>query len=204
MGRTSDANERLMTAALALMWEQSYGAVSIDDICRRAEVKKGSFYYFFHSKSDLAVQALERHWESEKRELDAIFSPASRPLDRIRAYCERVYRHQIEAKRQTGHVLGCPLCCLGSEICTQDVAIRDHVREILRRKARYWESALRDAQAEGTLPAGDVPGKAQCAMAFLQGLVAQARLNDDVEGLRELARLMLDHLGAHTGEAVPA
>ena len=43
MGRTSDANERLMSAALDLIWEESYGAVTIDDICKRADVKKGSF-----------------------------------------------------------------------------------------------------------------------------------------------------------------
>ena len=40
MGRTSDADERLMTAALDLMWEESYGAVTIDDICKRADVKR--------------------------------------------------------------------------------------------------------------------------------------------------------------------
>jgi TetR/AcrR family transcriptional repressor of nem operon len=55
MGRTSDANERLMDAALDLIWEESYGAVTIDDICKRADVKKGSCYYFFKSKSELSV-----------------------------------------------------------------------------------------------------------------------------------------------------
>ena len=62
MGRTSDADERLKDAALALIWEESYGAVTIDDICKRAEVKKGSFYYFFESKAELAVAALEKMW----------------------------------------------------------------------------------------------------------------------------------------------
>ena len=57
MGRTSDADERLMTAARDLMWEESYGSVTIDDICARAGVKKGSFYYFFDSKAALAVAA---------------------------------------------------------------------------------------------------------------------------------------------------
>src|SRR5438105_14905643 len=62
MGRTSDANERLMDAALDLIWEESYGAVTIDEICKRADVKKGSFYYFFYSKATLAKSALERMW----------------------------------------------------------------------------------------------------------------------------------------------
>ena len=55
MGRTSDAKEKLLHVAFDLIWQHSYGSVSVDDICERADVKKGSFYYFFPSKSDLAV-----------------------------------------------------------------------------------------------------------------------------------------------------
>ena len=62
MGRTSDAKDRLMQAALSLLWEENYGGVTVDDICKRAEVKKGSFYHFFESKADLAVAAYEDHW----------------------------------------------------------------------------------------------------------------------------------------------
>ena len=50
MGRTSNAKERLLQVAFDLIWQQSYGAVSVDDICQRAKVKKGSFYYFFPLK----------------------------------------------------------------------------------------------------------------------------------------------------------
>lgn len=195
MGRTSDAKQRLMDAALGLMWEESYGAVSIDDICRRAKVKKGSFYYFFASKSDLAVQSLERHWiEEQKPAMDAIFSSTVAPLDRIRAKCERTYQTQLDLHRKTGRVLGCRLCCLGSEICTQDEAIREKVREILGRQQRYWESAVRDGQAGGVIGPGDVTAKARCAIAMYEGLVAQARLNNDIEALRELPRLVIEHL----------
>jgi TetR/AcrR family transcriptional regulator, transcriptional repressor for nem operon len=195
MGRTSDANERLMDAALALMWEESYGSVTIDDICRRANVKKGSFYYFFSSKSELAVQALERHWQQEKKPvMDTLFSPSTPPLDRIRAVCEYAYRGQLEIQKKTGKVLGCRLCCLGSEICTQDEAIRDKVRELFAREQRYWESAIRDSQAEGLIPPGETAERARCAIAFFGGLISQARLNNDVEILRDLPRLMVEHL----------
>jgi TetR/AcrR family transcriptional repressor of nem operon len=79
MGRSSDARERLMDATLALMWEESYGAVTIDDICRRAGVKKGSFYYFFDGKASLAVEALERAWTQEKAWWDETFSASVPP-----------------------------------------------------------------------------------------------------------------------------
>ena len=51
--------EHLTDAAMDLIWENSYGATSVDAICERAGAKKGSFYYFFKSKSELAAAALE-------------------------------------------------------------------------------------------------------------------------------------------------
>src|SRR5215217_5181664 len=103
MGRTSDADERLKAAALELMWEESYGAVTIDDICKHADVKKGSFYYFFDSKAALAVAALEQMWIDDwKPSLDARFSPSVEPLERTRGYLESPYSRQSKMKEDTG------------------------------------------------------------------------------------------------------
>src|SRR5262245_52450852 len=119
MGRTSDAKERLMNAALELIWEESYGAVTIDDICKRADVKKGSFYYFFSSKADLAVASLEKMWSEQwKPALDAKFSPSLDPIARLTRYLEGIYELQVETFQKRGRVLGCPACSVGSEVST--------------------------------------------------------------------------------------
>src|SRR4051812_42774003 len=120
MGRVSDAKQRLMDAARELVWEHSYGSTTIDAICERAHVKKGSFYYFFHSKSDLAIEALQDDWALKKAGLNQIFSPTVPPLDRLKNYFEMVYQRQAQIKKEKGSVLGCPLFTLGSEISTQD------------------------------------------------------------------------------------
>src|SRR5579871_826769 len=170
MGRTSDANQRLMIAALDLIWEESYGAVTIDDICKRADVKKGSFYYFFKSKADLAVAALEKLWTDEwKPLLDQVFSPSVEPLDRITGYLESLYVRQKEKCKKYGKVLGCPIGTIGSEISTQEVDVNAKVREIIARKQRYYESAIRDAITEGSLEPGDPVQKAQTLLFFIQG-----------------------------------
>ena len=49
--------ERLTEAALDLIWHNSCGTTSVDAICERAGAAKGSFYYFFKSKSELAPAA---------------------------------------------------------------------------------------------------------------------------------------------------
>src|ERR1700675_1503824 len=80
MPRVSDMKKRLTDAALDLMWENSYGTTSVDAICERAGAKKGSFYYFFKSKSELTAAALEAEWNKNKAKMDAFFSPTVHPL----------------------------------------------------------------------------------------------------------------------------
>src|SRR5579884_1064575 len=99
MGRVSDAKNRLMQVIVELIWTGSYGSTTIDDICERANVKRGSFYYFFNSKADLAVAAMDEEWEKHRPDLDKIFSPVVPPLERLRRYCEYGYELQSEWKK---------------------------------------------------------------------------------------------------------
>jgi TetR/AcrR family transcriptional repressor of nem operon len=196
MGRVSDAREKLMAAVIDLVWQGSYGRTTIDQICDKAGVKKGSFYYFFESKSDLAVAALEANWQERKSELDAIFSPTVPPLERIQQFCARIYQDQHEIKAKCGCVLGCPLFTLGSEICTHEEKLRGKIREILGRYHCYLETAIRDANAAGFLVAPDAAAKARMVFAFSQGLMTQARILNDADVLRELPSGVLTILGS--------
>jgi len=197
MGRTSDADERLKDAALALIWEESYGAVTIDDICTRADVKKGSFYYFFNSKAELAVAALEKLWATQwKPRLDSTFSSSVEPLTRLTTYLTNFHTSQVETKARVGRVLGCPACSIGSEVSTQEIDVNAKVREILGRKRRYYESVIRDALAEGSIEPCDPAQKATALIGLIEGLVGQARIMNDPEILRNLPAMSLELLRA--------
>src|SRR5207248_9329261 len=91
MPRVSDMKDRLTDAALDLMWENSYGTTSVDAICSRAGAKKGSFYYFFKSKSELTAAALEAEWSKNKANMDALFSATIPPLERFDRYFDYVH-----------------------------------------------------------------------------------------------------------------
>lgn len=205
MGRTSDANERLKDAALTLIWEESYGAVTIDDICKRAEVKKGSFYYFFESKADLAVAAMEKMWETDwKPNLDRVFSPSVEPVERLRTYLTSIYERQAAAKTRTGKVLGCPACSVGSEVGTHEMDVAGKIREIMARKRRYYESTIRDAIAEGAIEPGDPTQKTSALVALIDGLVSQSRIMNDPEPLRGLPGMALELLRVKTAKPAAA
>ena len=204
MGRVSDAKERLMDAVRSLIWEGSYGSTTIDQICEKAAVKKGSFYYFFESKAELAAAAIEEECQRRRPDLDAIFSATVPPLDRLRKYCEYGFQLQSEMKCKCGCVLGCPLFTLGSEVSTREDALKKKVQQILDQKLKYLESAIRDAHGAGLIHAPDAPAKAKMLFAYYQGLLTQALIDNDLGILADGVRGTFELLGAKTAEPAAA
>src|SRR5688572_1129594 len=189
MGRVSDARDRLLDAAIKLVWRNSYGAVSVEDICQDAGVKKGSFYHFFPGKNELVAAAFRQFWAKHRPEYDRIFSPSVPPVDRLRTFFAHVLDRQKCMRDEAGCVLGCPFSSIGTELISHrgdDGGLRDAIQELVRGKVRYLESALRDAMADGSIPKGDAPALAKMLYLYLEGAMAQARIQNDVEFLGDV------------------
>lgn len=195
MARGNETRERLLEAATELIWESSYGSTSVEAICQRAGVNKGSFYHFFDSKVTLAVAALDAEWQQDQARFDGFFSPMVPPLERFRLVCEWALEHQERLAGEKGFVVGCPLFNLGSELCTQSEAIRHKVREILFGHRAYIESALRDACAVGALAPCDPAAKANILLSYYEGQLTRARIENDLQPIRDLLSDTFDILG---------
>ena len=193
--------ERLTDAALDLIWHDSYGATSVDAICERAGAKKGSFYYFFKSKAELTAAALEAEWNKRRSDMDRIFSPTIPPLERFDRYFDYVHDRLAEIQQACGSILGCPLLTIGSEVGTQNPAVRETVDRIWDRKIKYFESAIRDAHAQGLIEAPDPEAKAKMLFACYHGTLTQARIQNDVELIRDFNQVAMDVLGVKQAQA---
>jgi TetR/AcrR family transcriptional repressor of nem operon len=202
MPRVSDMKERLLDAAMDLIWENSYGATSVDAICDRAGAKKGSFYYFFKSKSELAAAALEDCWNKKRAEMDSIFSPTVPPLERFDRYFDFVHDRLAEVQKKCGSILGCPFISVGSEVSTQDQIVRETIDRIMDRKVNYFVSAVRDAAAEGLIDAPDPVAKARALFSCYQGMMAQARIQNDIALLRGFKEVAMEVLGVKRASAM--
>lgn len=200
MGRTSDAKTRLMQVVVELIWTGSYGTTTIDDICAKAGVKRGSFYYFFDSKAELAVAAIEEEWQKHRPELDAIFSAVVPPLERLKRHLEYGYKMQSEWKEKCGHVLGCSLFALGSEVSTKEAVLTKKVQEILEQKRKYLESAIRDAHAAGLIHAPDAASKARMLFTYYEGQLTEARIQNNLDVLRDAIQGTYELLGMKESE----
>jgi len=181
-----------MDAVRELIWAGSYGSTTIDQICEKAGVKKGSFYYFFDSKADLAVTAIEVSGKTGGPELDSIFPRrflrwsesavtastaivSGRNQSEIRL-CARLFRSSRWVRKSAPGKIGCNKRSRKSSITSGCI--------------------LKQLFATLTLP-----GWSTCRMflprrgflfAYYQGLMTEARIQND---LKVLARGRARHFG---------
>jgi TetR/AcrR family transcriptional regulator, transcriptional repressor for nem operon len=179
--RESDTKHKLLSTAVELIWENSYGSISVDDICTRAGGNKGSFYYAFKSKSELAAAAYEDHWNKKRSLMDALFSPQIPPLERLEKYCDRIAQDQLAKYEKFGKMCGCPFASIGSELSTQDEHIRKKAQELSERSIKYIACTLRDAEAEGTLRVADSNRPARQILCYAHGVMTQAKIENNPE-----------------------
>src|SRR5262245_22702995 len=206
MGRTSDARERLVTAMAALVHRRGYLAVGVDDVCRAAGVRKGSFYYFFKSKRDLMLAALNRQWRLSGEHVAGVAFAADRPpLERIERLIARVGELEASNKARSGHVLGCPFGNLAAEVGASEPALTGRANEAFCGFAALIESALQDARRSGDLGRDvDVTQAAEAIVAYFEGVMLLAKTRNDPSLIRRLAPRALDLVSGAAGRSKPA
>ena len=141
-------------------------------------------------------------WNKKKAEMDSIFSPTVPPLERFDRYFDFVHDRLAEVQKKCGSILGCPFISVGSEVSTQDQIVRETIDRIMDRKVNYFVSAVRDAAAEGLIDAPDPEAKARALFSCYQGMMAQARIQNDIELLRGFKEVAMDVLGVKRASAM--
>jgi TetR/AcrR family transcriptional repressor of nem operon len=83
-------------------------------------------------------------------------------------------------------------------VATTDPELRDRLQEILAEFLSYYESAIRDGQADGTVVPGDAGMLARMVFAFSEGLLLHARMKNDLAPLDDFEAGALHLLAAKT------
>jgi TetR/AcrR family transcriptional repressor of nem operon len=177
-----NTRQDLIEIASELIWRSSYGSVSVDDICKKADVKKGSFYHFFKSKAALAIAAMDHYVAQSQAIFDDAFAKARAPWERFSTLADHVLIEQEKAAKEYGHVYGCPFASLGSEMAGQEQEINDKINEIFAKYQTYYEDAIQDLIDNGDI-SGDIDVKARAAKIqnFAMGQATVARIQNSLE-----------------------
>ncbi|MGA2052380.1 MAG: TetR/AcrR family transcriptional regulator [Opitutales bacterium] len=204
MKREGDTKQRLLEVAMQLIWEQSYGSVGVEDICQRAGVTKGSFYFAFPSKSDLACAAFEEAWQVKRPILDQIFSAQVGAVAQFEQYIDLIIKDQTAKFKTFGKMCGCPYCSVGSELSTQDEKIRHKIQQMVERCTKYITGAVRAAINEGLIEEKDPATLAKQIYDFSIGVILQAKIDNEPQVLQRLRPGIFRLLGVKLPEPVPA
>jgi len=182
------ARRKLLDAALVVIREKGYAATTVDGLCARAGVAKGSFFHHFSDKEALAVAAAN-YWSALT---GAFFAAApyhghKDPLDRILGYID--FRRSI----LTGTVpeFTCLVGTMVQEVYDTNPAIRDACDASISGHAETIEADIAEAMKLHRIrPQWTAKSLALHTQAVLQGAFILAK----AKGGAEIAISSVDHL----------
>ncbi|MCP1602468.1 TetR/AcrR family transcriptional regulator [Pseudomonas citronellolis] len=148
-----DKRDLILAKGSAVMTRCGYHGTGVQDIVQAAGIPKGSFYHYFESKEDFALQALEHIYGSRlQRYAEALGNPALGPRARILGYYAELLAHFTRQEKAEYH---CFIGSLSFEMAELSPAIGAQVDAILQRGADILRDCLAEAQRAGELAADE-------------------------------------------------
>lgn len=186
--RTALTSTRLLDAAMHVIRAKGYAATTVDDICQRAGVSKGSFFHHFKSKDELAVATVE-HFSAMT---DALFAAApyrqaEDPLQRLLGYVD--FRVSILEGELSGFT--CLLGTLVQETYDTHPGIR---RACARGMSEHINDLTRDIKLARQRHAPNAQWSAESVGYFIQAVLQGAFIFAKAKQSPEVARESLAHL----------
>lgn len=112
----------LLNKGIELLWSKGYNATSVNDIVKAAEIPKGSFYFYFDSKEDFVVQAIEKYFNEQFiPAFEVLQNKGMSPKKRLFSFYEfraNMLQEELDCK------MGCLGCNLANEVAEHSEAIR--------------------------------------------------------------------------------
>jgi TetR/AcrR family transcriptional repressor of nem operon len=182
------ARQKLLDAALSVIRTKGYSATTIDELCARAGVAKGSFFHHFKDKEALAVAAAGYWSEMTGAFFEAApYHRQSDPLDRVLGYID--FRKAI----LTGSVpeFTCLVGTMVQEVYDTYPPIRAACEDSISGHAAKVEADIEEAiRRHGIRADWTARSLALHTQAVLQGAFILAKAKGDAA----IARDSVDHL----------
>ena len=117
----------LLEKGTELLWSKGYNATSVNDIVKAADIPKGSFYFYFNSKEDFAVKAIEKYFDTNMAMVFQVLHNEEEPSPRQRLMNFHEFRSNV-LKEELGYTGGCMACNLGNEMSDHSEKIRKAIQ----------------------------------------------------------------------------
>lgn len=194
MGRRSNARERLITQAGYLFRHHGFEAVGVAQLCKAADVHKGSFYHFFSSKRELLLEVLDDTWDETGLLTSWETETPDQPIEQFRQYLQELFAYHYAEREANGRICGSLLSNVALEFSAQDKQVNSKLNELFNREISVFRNLLTEALNQGKININNPANAAKTLVACLHGLVMLAKISDNLEAIPnseiELLRLI--------------
>lgn len=189
----ASSREKLVHTAIDLILTRGFNTTTVDEICARAEVAKGSFYYAFKSKEDLGVAALEAFDTEHNTEFaNSGFLEETDPKRRL-----EVFINYLIDEAGTLFEKGCLLGNMSLEISDEFPKIRKRLDELFQQNLESTEFLIGAYLESLNNPPSFSPKLlAEKFVSVLEGSLVLARATGDWDYLPRMLSLYRDELMA--------
>lgn len=118
----------LLEKGTELLWSKGYNATSVNDIVKAADVPKGSFYFYFDSKEDFAVKAIEKYFDFNFGKINIILE------DKTISPKERLFALYDFRASMLKDELDCKMGCMASNLGNEMADHNDKIRAVINNK----------------------------------------------------------------------
>ena len=184
----AETRSRLVRIGTEILSEKGFDTTAIDEVLRRAEVPKGSFYHYFESKAAFGLATIDNYaylWEQKLTRL--LRDPNVRPLQRIRNYIAEAERGLEKYNFRRGCLVG----NMGQELAALDDVFRQRILDVLNSWADFLVDCLKEAQEAGEIAADlNVRQVASFFWFAWEGAILKAKLERSVTPLEQFRDIM--------------
>ena len=182
MKKGKESRQHLIECAAELFWKNGYSATGISEILKQTDLPKGSFYFYFKSKDDLATAVTEYY---QKILLEQFRSSSQR--NDWESFIEEIFDYLFG--RATGQTFaGCPYAVMGMETALSKPAVASVFMEGLKKFEQIFQEVL--------LYSGLSPDHAkilsQRMLSIYQGYLLLERISNNTSFLKNARKNMLE------------
>lgn len=177
---------------MEIMMQKGYTNTGIQEILNALQVPKGSFYHYFDSKENYALEII-RHFDlSYAANLMRILrNPDVSALERLRSYCETA-KASLESQ---GCRKGCLIGNLSQEMADQSEVLRCELASVMRKWRDMFAACIQEGQASGEIKSHFSPDEmAELFLSAWNGAVLRAKTVKNTEPIDTFIKLFFEDL----------
>ncbi len=187
-----DTRTALLEVGMDIMLEKGYSNTGIQEILSALQVPKGSFYHYFDSKENYAVEIIKYFDEAYTGDLKTILTNSElSPLNRLRTYCD----HAREKLNNQNCRKGCLIGNLSQEMSDQSEVLRKELTTVLNKRLAMIAACIEEGQNAGEISKKHSAAQlADLFMSALSGAVMMSKTLKIIGPLDIFINVLLDDL----------